>query len=186
MMPSPFAWGDEADVFHATQRAAERLMGEAFNASQSTLPWMTKGQLTPTVDITETDKAFTLRAELPGMGVEDIDVSCGNGILTLRGEKQAQQSQENEHCLRRECCYGTFERIIALPKEAQMNKAEATFKNNVLSIQIPKMAKITETAVKIPVREDKGTSSAPVSIKTEAQQGAGHQNTGHQQAKKIA
>ena len=189
MTPSPLGWTDEEGVFRATQRAAERLLGDAFNATQSSLPWIQKGQLMPTLDITETDKAFALRVELLGIAAEDVEVSTKIGSLMVRGEKKAEQTQENESCLRRECTYGSFERVVALPKEADLNKAEATFKNNVLTIQIPKTAKAPETAVKIPVRQEKGAAGVPVGIKTEGTanlsqhtQGAGQQAP----AKKIA
>jgi HSP20 family protein len=166
-VPSPLGWTDEADVFRATQRAAERMLGDAFNATQSTLPWIQKGHLMPTLDITETDQAFALRLELPGITADDVEVSTKHGSLIVRGEKKAEQTQDNASFLRRECSFGSFERVVALPKDADMTKAEATFKNNVLTIQIPKTAKAAETAVKISVKEDKGAVSTPVAIKTE-------------------
>jgi len=127
MVPSPLGWTDEAEMFCATQRAAERLLSDAFNATQSTLPWIQKGQLMPTLDITETDQAFALRVELPGIAADDVEVSTKHGSLIVRGEKKAEQTQDNASCLRRECTYGSFERVVALPKEADLNKAEATF-----------------------------------------------------------
>jgi HSP20 family protein len=189
MVPSPLGWTDEADVFRATQRAAERLLSDAFNTTQSSLPWIQKGQLMPSLDITETDKAFALRVELPGIATDDVEVSTKNGSLIVRGEKKAEQTQDNASCLRRECTYGSFERVVALPKEADLNKAEATFKNNVLTIQIPKTTKAAETAVKIPVQQEKGSPSTPVGIKTEGTHSLGQHTQGAGQsapAKKIA
>ena len=189
MAPSPLGWADDGDMFRATQRAAERLLGDAFHATQSSLPWLSKGLLTPTLDITETDKAFAVRIELPGIAANDVEVSTQNGSLMVRGEKKAEKTQENESCLRRECTYGSFERVVALPKEADMTKAEATFKNNVLTIQIPKTAKAAETAVNIPVRQEKGAASVSMGIKTEGTANLSQQTQGAGQqapAKKIA
>jgi HSP20 family protein len=188
-VPSPLGWTDEADVFRATQRAAERLLSDAFNTTQSSLPWIQKGQLMPTLDITETDQAFALRVELPGIAADDVEVSTKHGSLIVRGEKKAEQTQDNASCLRRECTYGSFERVVALPKEADLNKAEATFKNNVLAIQIPKTIKAAETAVKIPVLQEKGAAGVSMGIKTEGTHSLGQHTHGAGQsapAKKIA
>ena len=92
----------------------------------------------PAIDMSETDKAYKITAELPGMDPENVDVTFDDGLLRIAGEKQ-EQREENESGHRySERTYGSFERLVQLPTAAQGDKIKAKFKNGVLTITVPK------------------------------------------------
>jgi HSP20 family protein len=90
----------------------------------------------PHMDLSETDKEVTITAELPGMEEKDVELLLEDGLLTLKGEKRA-ESEDKERQLS-ERYYGRFERRIPLDAEVQADKAEARFRNGVLTVTLPK------------------------------------------------
>jgi len=80
-------------------------------------------------------KAVTVSAQLPGLTEKDVQVEIGNGVLSIRGEKKAERSDESKFVS--ECYYGSFQRQIPL-KSVEEDKAQADFKNGVLTVTIPK------------------------------------------------
>jgi len=92
----------------------------------------------PHVDVTESDAAYAISAELPGLEERDIEVTVADGILTLKGEKNAVEEKKRENYYRQERAYGRFERSFRLPDEVQADKVEAQFKNGVLTVGLPK------------------------------------------------
>jgi HSP20 family protein len=92
----------------------------------------------PAFDVSETEEALTVRAELPGIEQKDIDISISDGILTIKGEKKHEKEEENAcyHTVERR--YGTFSRTMRLPTEVDAEKVDATFKDGVLSVTLPK------------------------------------------------
>ena len=91
----------------------------------------------PPVDISETEDALVLRLEVPGMDKKDINISVSEGILTVTGEKKI-ETEEKETCHCRERCYGSFSRSICLPFDVDTDKVDATFKDGVLKITLPR------------------------------------------------
>jgi HSP20 family protein len=89
----------------------------------------------PKIELSETDKALTISAELPGMTEKDVQIEMANGVLTIRGEKKSERKDEGKYFTER--YYGTFERQIPL-EGVEEDKAEASFKNGVLTISLPK------------------------------------------------
>jgi HSP20 family protein len=92
----------------------------------------------PPVDIYETEDGIVLAAELPGVGKENISVEVKDNILTLKGERTANQNIMEKSFYRQERCYGTFQRSFTLQQNIQPNLIKATFKDGVLEIEIPK------------------------------------------------
>jgi len=92
----------------------------------------------PSVDITETDEEYRIRAELPGVSRSDVTVELENGMLTIRGEKKSQRDEKAEKGRRLECSYGAFSRSFSLPQDANADKISAAFKDGVLDIGIKK------------------------------------------------
>ena len=92
----------------------------------------------PAMDLREVDGAFVLNAELPGMKKEDINVSCEAGVLRISGEKKLEEVQKKGDYYRAERRFGRFTREFYLGKEADVDLAEAQFKDGVLSIRLPK------------------------------------------------
>ncbi len=94
--------------------------------------------LRPSVDISEGKKAYTVRAELPGVELEDISLEVEDHTLVIRAEKRQESEEEDEgyHCVERS--YGAAERVLSLPDDADSEAIEAKFKNGVLKLRIPK------------------------------------------------
>jgi HSP20 family protein len=110
------------------------------------------GGLTPNVDVAETDKAFEITAELPGMTEQNIDVSLSDGVLTLKGEKKEEKEQKEKGYYLSERRYGSFQRSFRLPDGVDENKIEANFEKGVLKITLPKTPEAVKQAKKIAVK----------------------------------
>lgn len=92
----------------------------------------------PRVDVSETDSEVKVSAEMPGMDEKDISVEMGEGSITVRGEKKAEEEDKGKNWYRREQLSGYFNRVIPLPANVQGEKAKAKFKKGVLTITVPK------------------------------------------------
>ncbi len=116
-------------------------------AGESTL-WV------PPIDVSETSDAVIVKADLPGVSEDDIQISITGNLLSIKGERKQEVKEENENFFRVERVYGAFERVIELPAEVEPDKAKATFKNGVLTIEIPKSEKVKPKEIKIEVVKD--------------------------------
>lgn len=102
------------------------------DASVATANWA------PSVDISEDDKAFTLRADIPGVEPKDIEISMEKGVLSIKGERQSENIEEQENYRRVERQSGQFYRRFTLPDSADADKIEAKSVHGVLTVTIPK------------------------------------------------
>ncbi len=112
---------------------------------------MKGGELFPSVDISETPQQYIIRAEIPGMRKEDIKISINRNCLTLSGEKKEEKKTEDEKFHRMESYYGSFQRSFVLPDGIKADKVEASFKDGVLSVAVPKSEESKEKTVEIKV-----------------------------------
>lgn len=92
----------------------------------------------PQVDIVDNEKEIKVSVELPGLDEKDIDVSLSRDTLTISGEKRQEKEDKGKNYYRMERSYGSFKRAIPIPCEVKAEAIEATFKNGVLSIVLPK------------------------------------------------
>jgi HSP20 family protein len=106
----------------------------------------------PAVDISETEKEYKIKAELPGMAPENVDITCGDGYLVIKGEKKCESEEKNENFIRRESSYGSFHRRLSLPDIADAGAAGACFKNGVLTITVPKKEAALKKEKKISIK----------------------------------
>lgn len=97
-----------------------------------------EGRFVPAIDVSESEDAVTLTAEVPGMDKDDLEVSVDNGVLTVRGEKKEEQERKEDNFHRIERRYGQFERRIRLPQYVDAEKINAEYKHGVLKLQMPK------------------------------------------------
>jgi HSP20 family protein len=118
------------------QDRMNRLFNEAHSPRQSD-DLMSRGTWTPAVDIYEVDGALVLKAELPDMRREDIDVSVENNTLTIRGERKLDHEIKQENFHRIERAYGSFVRSFSLPHVVDAAKIGAEYKNGVLAVRLP-------------------------------------------------
>ena len=93
---------------------------------------------TPAVDVHEDKDKFLVRAELPGMRKEDIDVSLDGNTLTISGERKEEREDKRGDTYRSERFFGRFQRTIALPSTVDANKIEAKYENGILNVTLPK------------------------------------------------
>jgi len=114
-------------------------------------PWTT-GDLVPSVDQSEDDKAYHVSVELPGMEKSDVDVSFADGMLTISGEKKEEKEEKDKDFYRQERSYGAFRRVLAMPGAVDEAKIQASFKNGVLSIELPKTKEAQNQVKKIAVK----------------------------------
>lgn len=98
---------------------------------------MSRGTWTPAVDIYETEGALVLKAELPDMRREDIDVNVENSTLTIKGERKIDDAVKQENFHRIERAYGQFVRSFSLPNTVDTTKIAAEYKNGVLTVKLP-------------------------------------------------
>ena len=94
----------------------------------------------PAVDVVEKKKAFEITAELPGLDQKDVDITLDEGVLTIRGEKKEQKEEDREGYHLSERRYGSFRRSFAVPDGVDDKKIDASFKNGVLTVKLPKKA----------------------------------------------
>jgi HSP20 family protein len=106
----------------------------------------------PAVDIAESEKAYELTAELPGMDEKNIEVKVANGNLIIKGEKQEEKEETKKDYYMRERNFGSFERRFEMPEGVDADKIEASFKKGVLTLTLPKKAEAQKPAKKIEVK----------------------------------
>ena len=99
----------------------------------------TFGAWAPAVDIFEKDHNLLIRAELPGLKREDIEISMENGVLTLHGERKRESEVEESNAYRLERIYGAFTRSFSLPTTVDPSKVQAIYKDGVLEVTVPKL-----------------------------------------------
>lgn len=105
----------------------------------------------PSVDISETKTHYLIKAELPEVEKEDVDVSIENGILTISGERHFESDEETETRHRIESMYGRFSRSFTLPSDVDEAKISANSRNGVLKVQLPKVEEVPESKVRVSV-----------------------------------
>jgi len=107
----------------------------------------------PRMDVASVGDKIEIRAELPGMDEKDIILSLDNHVLTIKGERKREQTEENKNYYLKESSSGYFSQAVRLPKNIDESKIDAVFKNGVLTITVPKLPDKEDTAKKIPVRK---------------------------------
>ncbi len=103
----------------------------------------------PVVDVYETDQELVVKAELPGVKKENVEVSIRDNALYIRGEKKEEKEEKTEAYHRVERVYGRFERVLPLPTDVKVESAKAEFKDGVLEIRIPKAEGAKERKIEI-------------------------------------
>lgn len=130
------------DPFQGIQDTINRL----FTEPTANRPWV------PAVDIRETDHELVLKADIPDMKFEDIDVRMENGTLTLKGERKFEQEEKKGGWHRVERNYGSFERVFTLPETVNPEGAQADYKNGVLTVTLPKKEIAKPRQIKVNVQ----------------------------------
>ena len=103
----------------------------------------------PAIDVAEKDDAILVRAEVPGCKADDVDISVYNNTLTISGEKKETKEEKDKGYYYSESSYGSFRRDVTLPAEVDTARVEATCKDGVLNITLPKAVKTKAVKVQI-------------------------------------
>lgn len=141
MKYNPFA--DVAEFpagFRLFQDTVNRLLSEP-----TARPW------SPNVDIFETDNELLLKADLPGLEMNEIDIQIENGTLTLRGERKFEKESKDGGYHRIERSYGSFVRYFSLPETVNPEGVKADYKNGVLTVTLPKKELAKPRQIKVQV-----------------------------------
>lgn len=121
------------------QDRMNRIFDDAFRGNRGTQDdWALGGSWAPTVDIYEHNGNLVLKAELPGIDPQDVDIRVENNVLTLRGERKLDNEVKQENYHRVERSYGSFSRSFTLPNVVDTDKIKAEFKDGVLQLVLPK------------------------------------------------
>jgi HSP20 family protein len=143
--------GDAYDPFLTLHREMNRLFDDVFrgfgNFGRVGASLMEGRFSWPRIELDETDKTVTVSAELPGLNEKDVQVEIANGVLSIRGEKQSETDNGGRYSER---YYGSFERRIPL-EDVQEDKAEANFRNGVLTVSLPKTEQPAQSVKRIAI-----------------------------------
>ncbi len=118
-------------------------------------PWLPSRELMrphmPAVDVYDEADAVVVKADLPGIAPDEVDVSLSGSTLTIKGEKKKEEEVKNEDYYRWERSYGAFSRSIDLPAEVNADEATATFQEGVLEVRLPKTAAAKKKPITVKV-----------------------------------
>ncbi len=143
-------WSDPFREFAQLQDRINRVFSDAYNRSDEGL--MTSGSWVPPVDIYQNgDHELVLKAELPDMSRDDIDITVDRGTLTIKGEKKLSSEVKEEQFHRIERRYGTFSRSFSLPPTVDSGKVGAEYRNGVLTVKLPLREEAKPRQIKVDV-----------------------------------
>lgn len=143
-------WSDPFREFAQLQDRINRAFSDVTRGTDEGL--MTTGTWVPPVDIYQNgDHELVLKAELPDMTREDIDITVDNGTLTIKGEKKLSSDVKEEQFHRIERRYGMFSRSFSLPQTVDPNRVSAEYKNGVLTIKLPLREEAKPRTIKVDV-----------------------------------
>lgn len=127
--------------------AMDRLFEDSVVRSSGLFPSLRAEQ--PAVDMYQTDTDVVVKASLPGMKSEDVDISVTGDVITLKGEHKEEHEMSEENYFRKEMRYGSFTRSLPIPVPVNVDKAEAEFQDGVLTVKMPKTEESKPKTVKV-------------------------------------
>ncbi len=152
---NPFRTMEKWDPFREMDEMHKRL---STFLSHSPFRWenggdesLTVSQWAPLVDIIEDDKEYLIKAELPDLKREEVNVTVENGVLTITGERKMEKEEKGRKFHRVERSYGSFRRSFELPENADMNKVNAEFKDGLLQVHVHKDEKAKPKAIEVKI-----------------------------------
>lgn len=139
------------DPFHSFRHELDKLFEGFSTALPTKLPISSLVDFK--IDVSETDKAVLIKAELPGVEEKDIDVSVNEDVITIRGEKKAEKEEKEKSYHLVESSYGSFSRSLRLPFEPDAGKVSATYTNGVLNVSVEKPKAEKQSPQRIEVKK---------------------------------
>ncbi|MDD5555843.1 MAG: Hsp20/alpha crystallin family protein [bacterium] len=139
-------WSPFADLPGDLSRVFDTSVGRLFG-DPGAVVW------SPALDIYEDKESIVVKADLPGMKEEDVDISIQGNTLTLRGERKQESEVKEKDFYRCERYYGSFQRCLELPFPVDQGKVKASYKGGVLEVRLPKAEEAKEKKIRIEVKE---------------------------------
>jgi HSP20 family protein len=150
MRLDPFRWDPFKELEEISDRFS-RIFGRLPARRESGREAMTVADWAPTVDITEDDKEYLIKAEIPEVDRKDVKVTVHDGVLTLTGERKQEKEEKGKKFHRIERSYGSFVRSFTLPDDVSEDKLKAEFKDGMLLVHLPKAEKPKPKAIEVKV-----------------------------------
>ena len=144
----PFG-GELSSLRREMDRMWDRFFGETTLARRIGEEWW------PSVDMSETKDNYVIKAELPGLEAQDVDVSISGDVLTIKGEKKKEEEEKDEHHHYVERYYGSFQRSFRLPANVKSDKIDASFDKGVLKVTLPKVEEAKKKKIEVKVKQEK-------------------------------
>ena len=128
----------------------------------------------PTLDVAETNDAFVINVDLPGVGEDEVDVSVTGNRLTINGRREAEDVREGDRYVAIERSYGSFSRSFVLPDSADVEQIQAELNNGVLRIKVPKRGEMQGRKISVqssakPQEQESAPEASPIQDRTEGQ-----------------
>lgn len=133
-----FRWGQTWDAFRDLEREVDRL----FHSVNLTFQGLRIGRQYPVVNVYELEDEYLITAELPGVRVEDLELTLAGGILTLKGTRSDPEGIPEDRFRRHERPRGAWQRSLSIPDRVRQEELSAGFTNGVLKIHLPKAAEV--------------------------------------------
>ena len=125
---------------------------EGFFSPRRSTPGTDGGALVPAIDVTETDNEYLIKAEVPGVKKEDLDVSVQDGVLTINAESKYESEEKKEgRLIRQERRYGKYVRSMRLGKDVDSTKVKAEYKDGILELKLPKVEEVKPKKIAIDI-----------------------------------
>ncbi|MBI3440874.1 MAG: Hsp20/alpha crystallin family protein [Proteobacteria bacterium] len=147
--------GQPVPSFASLQEELNRFLEHMYRGSEVYLTrWDRElADMMPALNVVDGSDSFRVDVELPGMSPESVDVSVTGNTLTIRGERKEEKEEKEENYIRRETSSGSFYRQVTLPDTANSDGAEASFKNGILTIKVPKKAEAVQPPKKLQIKK---------------------------------
>ena len=149
-MSSLIRWEPFRDIMTLRDRM-DRLFGEGFGRGWPTEEGLTTGLWNPPVDVYETKDSIVLKADLPEVSKDEVDISIQGNVLSIRGQRKREQEVKEKDFYRMERSYGGFTRSFTLPGTVDADKIEASFSGGVLTVTLPKTEESKPKQIKVKV-----------------------------------
>ena len=136
------------DPFSEMRTTMDRLFDEGFSRPWRLIPQSNEEATFP-IEVSETDEALEVKASLPGVNPDDVEVTVANDVLTVKAAHEERTEEKKRDYYRREIRYGSFHRSLSLPVSVDADKAEAKFDNGILHLTLPKAEAVRPKQIRV-------------------------------------
>ena len=138
--------------FFGIQREINRVFDNFFRGGMQDDGTLGLSMWTPAVDIAEHENDYVVNIELPGVNKDDVKITLESNILTIRGEKKQEKESKDQNLHRVERSYGAFQRSFTLPTTVKNDRIDASFKDGILTVTLPKAEEAKPKQIEVKVR----------------------------------